>query len=131
MTAIFRPNVAAAVPPTLTDELVELLGLLDGPPEGVAEGAISLLPYGSRASLVTHGVIERMKGGEGDAVRISVTPEGRVLIHECGRLGRSSKPPKPQPRRVALALSHYLRSLEQLWPTTNLAGIAARIHRHD
>jgi molybdenum-dependent DNA-binding transcriptional regulator ModE len=71
------------VPSTLTRELVSRLAHLSGQPEGVAEVALSAVSYGSRASLIEHGVIEPIPTVGDDAVEVVITDYGRELIDAC------------------------------------------------
>jgi hypothetical protein len=73
----------AEVPRTLTAELVERLGQLADQPDGVAEVALSVLRYGSRASLISHKVIEPVATKGDAAIEIVVTEYGHALIQAC------------------------------------------------
>ena len=95
MTARNGAGRANGVPSGLTDELVDVLAVVDDAPPGFAEATIALLPYGSRSSLVAHGIIERMDGGSGDAVAIGITAEGRAVIAACARPAPASRGERP------------------------------------
>jgi hypothetical protein len=114
------------VPSGLTNELVDVLAVLDDAPPGLAEATIALLPFGSRTSLVAHEVIERMDGGSGEAVAIRITARGWAVIAACARARRQGAQARPQ---LAQRLREYLQALQHQHPTANLSGLSARIDR--
>jgi hypothetical protein len=71
------------VPTTLTREVVGLLALVAGQPAGAAEVALAAAPYGSRLSLIEHGIIAPVATAGDPAVEIKITPRGRELIEYC------------------------------------------------
>ena len=77
-----------SVPSTLTAELAGLLALLADQPDGVAEVALSALPYGSRASLISHDIIEPVPTTGDAPVEITLTDNGWRVIHEAAKLHR-------------------------------------------
>src|SRR3954454_18481156 len=102
MSAIDPRTSDPGVPASLTSELVEVLGLLDRAPAGMAEATLSLLPYGSRAKLLSHGFIETMNGGEEDAVEIRITDAGWHVIRECARKARIRRQDSNEKHRMSL-----------------------------
>jgi hypothetical protein len=74
---------SGAVPSTLAPDLVDWLAHLRGQPDGVAEVALSALPYISRGELVDHGVIEPAATAADGAVEIGITDYGWDLIEAC------------------------------------------------
>jgi hypothetical protein len=130
MTARNGAGRANGVPSGLTDELVDVLAVVDEAPPGLAEATIALLPYGSRTSLAVHGVIERMDGGSGEAVAIRITTEGRAVIAACARARRQGPKVGVRPQSQFVArLREYVQALQRQNPTPNLNGLSARIHR--
>jgi hypothetical protein len=130
MTARSGASNRFGVPPGLTDELVDVLAVLDDAPHGLAEATIALLPYGSRTSLVAHDVIERMDGGSGEAVAICITDRGWSVIAACARArhqaprAAASGRPQLMPR-----VREFVQALQHHNPTVDLNGLSARLHR--
>lgn len=76
----------AVIPRTLTRALGDILANVWDQPEGVAEVVLSVMSYGSLASLISHGVIEPVRT-RGDALtEIVITPLGREIIRACAQL---------------------------------------------
>ena len=65
----------------LTTELIERLGALARQPEGVAEVALSAMPYRALAALAAHGIIVEV--GVESADEIVITNLGRDAIEVC------------------------------------------------
>jgi hypothetical protein len=128
MTARNGASRGNGVPAGLTDELVDVLAVVDEAPAGIAEATIALLPFGSRSSLVAHGVIERMDGGSAEAVAIRITDLGWVIIAACAQFRRRGPQVRPQPQLLP-RLREYVQALQHQHPTANLHGLSARIHR--
>jgi diacylglycerol O-acyltransferase len=95
------------VPRTLTRELVERLARLSGQPEGVAEVALSAVPYGSLSSLIAHGIIAPVDDEKIDAaVELVITPYGRQIIDACARLVKPHEASRSAPTpRAGIAVS--------------------------
>lgn len=68
---------------TLTRELVDRLAVLADQPPGIAEVALSALPYGSRALLIAHEIIEEVDNADDSAAEIVITRVGREVIDAC------------------------------------------------
>ena len=75
-----------SVPSTLTAELVERLAWLASQPHGVAEVALSALPYGSRASLIGHEIIKPVPTTGDAPVEITITDHGWRVIQNAAEL---------------------------------------------
>ena len=88
------------VPSTLGRELVSRLAHLSGQPEGVAEVALSTVSYGSRASLVEHGVIQPIPTDGDDAVEVVLTDYGQELIDVCAAALRDEESEERQRREA-------------------------------
>jgi len=115
---------------SLGEQLVGVLGVLDGAPPGMAEATIALLPYGSRVNLVGHGLIEPMHGGAGNAVEIQITEQGWETIHACAGLRhRRSKPQEHVDQGIVPALRNFVDSLQTQRPTVNLGHLSSRLRR--
>ena len=124
MSTVDSPD--PAVPASLTTELIDLLGLLHRAPPGMAEATLSLLPYGSRTSLVAHGFIEKMDGGAEDAVEIQITDAGWDVIGACSRVSSRRRLPSD---RTDSTLAQIVAALERQLPTLNISQLSARIKR--
>ena len=80
-----------AVPPTLTDHLVDRLAALADEPDDVAEVALSALGYGSLACLMAHDAIAEMDIEAEVPTPIVLTARCRELIDACARLRRDAE----------------------------------------
>jgi hypothetical protein len=99
MEARGKAEQRVGIPRGLTGDLVDTLCLLDDAPPGVAEATIALLPYGSRANLATHGIIEAVppRRQRDEAADIRITAYGQEVIAACARGTEDCPDPDEQP----------------------------------
>lgn len=70
--------------PSLTADLRQTLGILDGAPRGIAELTISTLGLGSRLTLKGLGIVE-FKESDLEATSLKITKLGHEVIAACAQ----------------------------------------------
>jgi hypothetical protein len=89
------------------DELVGVLGALQGMPRGIAEVAIASLPHSWRAALGCCGGIEPVSGRPEQPAHIVLTDAGRRAIAECAQRVSASEDAGTLRRRLERARARH------------------------
>ena len=98
------------IPDWLSDELVHILALLDGAEPRAAQALIASLPYGERAALSAHELIDPIIPRRGAVSLINVTAIGWLVIGACAKV---YSPTDNQERAWTAALEEAYASYRQ------------------
>ena len=104
---------------TLTPELRTRLAQLWDQPDGIAEVALSALPYGSRTSLVQHGIIRAIPTRGDAAAEIVITKHGWEVIREYAEAGSRQDDEHQRARAEA-----ELRQAHEEWVSRDKSRVA-------